>query len=83
MPSRQRYLPQTPSALDVCLHKDDTELGNLTIYHQHLPRRTFPAFYCHHRLSQMRHLAVSSSETQGMTGNMCTFYHVHEGHGFV
>ena len=80
----QRYLPQTPSALDVCIHKDDTERGNMTICHQHLPRRTLSDFYYHHMcLAQMHHLNVSSSATQGMTGNGCTFYHVHEGHGFV
>ena len=69
MPSRKRYLTQTPSTLDVCIHKDDTERGNMTIYHQQLPRRTLSAFYCHHSLAQMRHLAMSYSATQEMKGN--------------
>ena len=70
VPSRQRYLPQTSSALDDCLHKDDTEGGNLTICHQHLPRFPFSAFYYHNLcLAQMRHLAVRSSTTQEMRGN--------------
>ena len=68
VPSRQQYLPQTPSTLDVCLNKDDTERGNLKICHQNLPRWPFYALYFHHRLTQMRHMAVSYSATQGMTG---------------
>ena len=84
--SRQQYLPQTPSALDVCLHKDDPEQGNRTIFHQYLPCRTFSDFYYHHLcLAQMRHLDVSSSATQGMTGNekkpTSIRNHVLHGHG--
>ena len=83
MPSRQQYIPQNPSALDVCLHNYDTERGNMKICNQHLPLWPFSAFYCHHRLSQMRHLALSYYETKGMTGNWWTCYHFHEGHGSV
>ena len=81
--SRQQYLPQNPSTLDVFLNKDDTEQGNLKICHQYLPCRPFYTFYFHHRLAHMRHLDVSSSATKGMTGNGWTFYHDHEGHGSV
>ena len=69
-PSRQQYLPQTPSTLDYCLHKDDIEGGYLKIFPQHLPHRPFSALYYNHLcVAQIRHLDVRSTATQGITGN--------------
>ena len=83
MTSRQRHSPQTNSALDYCIHKYDTEGGNMTISPQQLLCRNFYAFYYHHPcLAQMRLLSARYSATTGMLGNWQTNLHAHEGHGY-